>query len=165
MPGYSTMILSKETKRLLTFLVVALPLALLASMIPGNVIINKTKSVPFALMLKSSSTPEKGDYVTYPLKKSRHDYIEDSVLVTKRVECIAGEYLALTPYNIYTCNNNPLGRTLTETSDGRLIKPFHWNGPVPNGKVFLMGSHTLSFDSRAWGFADADKLKRVIPLF
>jgi type IV secretory pathway protease TraF len=31
---------------------------------------------------------------------------------------------------------------------------FHYDGPVPSGKVFVMAPHPRSFDSRYWGFVD-----------
>lgn len=84
----------------------------------------------------------------------------------KRVGCSAGETLKVTGDDYY-CNDRYIGKAKHKTLMGSPLTPFVYNGPVPEGKVFAVGDHKDSYDSRYWGFLDLDKVEArawAIPL-
>jgi conjugal transfer pilin signal peptidase TrbI len=98
------------------------------------------------------STVKKGDYVVFPFS----DPIATKgaqVDVTKRVGCASGGFLRVEDRRYY-CDGTYLGTALTLTLSGRRVDNFVFNGPVPEGKVFVIGDHPASYDSRYWGLLD-----------
>lgn len=78
----------------------------------------------------------------------------------KYVRCESGEVLKVDGLKYY-CNDELLGVARTSDSKGNPIKPFVYNGVIPQGKYFVMGTHEKSFDSRYWGFLDYSLIKGV----
>lgn len=76
----------------------------------------------------------------------------------KRVGCSEGETLKVEGDDFY-CNGNYLGKAKHKTLMGSPLKPFVFNGTVPYGKVFAVGDHKDSYDSRYWGFLDLNKVE------
>lgn len=121
-----------------------------------------TKSVKYSLLVKVTGAPQKGEYVNVRLY---HEAIaaDQAVQLTKRVGCVAGEQLR-TDGGKHYCGTQFLGQALEKDSKGKKLPRFVWNGPVPPGKVYLVGDHPRSFDSRYFGFVNASSLERLKPV-
>ncbi len=121
-----------------------------------------TQSVKYSLLVKVGGQPHKGDYVNVQVF---HQAIakDQAVRLTKRVGCVAGDVLRTEKGKQY-CGNQFLGQALEKDSKGKKLPTFVWNGPIPEGKVYLVGDHPRSFDSRYFGFVNAAALERLHPL-
>lgn len=128
-----------------------------------GVVIPTTPSIKYHLLLESSGVPAKGDYVDVEIYHTKIDP-ERAVKLTKRVGCIAGEVLRYENGRHY-CGDDYLGTVLKRTSRGEPLKAFEYTGQIPEGKVFLLGDHERSFDSRYFGFVNVDALQRLTPIF
>jgi len=78
-------------------------------------------------------------------------YYKKGTIFTKYIRCIEGDTLNTKGLNYY-CNGKFIGKARTHDSKGRSIKNFVFNGVIPKGKYFAMGTHPKSYDSRYWGF-------------
>lgn len=125
-----------------------------------HLVINSGVSLPQTFFWKTGGVVEQGDYVTFWMD---HKLMPRPATVVKRVVCTEGHVLEEKTGWVY-CDGEFLGISKPETKDGRPMEPFVWNGPVPKGKVFVMGTHRDSFDSRYVGFIDAQVVSRVVPL-
>jgi conjugal transfer pilin signal peptidase TrbI len=115
-------------------------------------------------MLVADPTPlQRGDYVNAEIL---HPVIDrnQAVTLTKRAACLPGDQLTF-QRNSHYCNGEWLGSVLQRTKDGQALQPFVWNGPVPEGMVFLSGDHARSFDSRYFGFVKAKSLRHLRVVF
>jgi conjugal transfer pilin signal peptidase TrbI len=135
----------------------------LISYVHIGVVIPMTPSVKYHVLLESSGAPAKGDYVDVDVYHAGIDE-ERAVRLTKRVACVAGEMLRFENGRHY-CEDQYLGTVLKRTSEGLPLRPFEYSGPVPDGKVFLIGDHERSFDSRYLGFVNHAALTRLTPVF
>lgn len=84
----------------------------------------------------------------------------------KRVECDEGEQLSVDESKTYFCSGRYLGRAKDRSRAGEAVRHFCFNGVVPAGKMFVMGDHIDSYDSRYIGFVDkAEVVGRAWPIF
>ena len=59
-----------------------------------------------------------------------------------------------------------VGHTLAEDSERNPLPLFRFDGVIPEGKLFVVGHHPRSWDSRYFGFVDVEEvLNRAYPLF
>jgi len=135
-----------------------------------------TESINATLLWEVDSQPQFGDYGNYPLdtihlsaKSTLNNITEnktknaDYIVVTKKVACVSGQTL-WSDGLAYYCDGVQLGFAKTTTRKGEVLNPFQYNGIIPDGKLFLLGEHKDSFDSRYWGFADASLVKKAIKI-
>lgn len=126
-----------------------------------------TDSVKATVVWRTTGIPQKGDYAMYTLDVRPYKYLKsdlvkgDSIIVTKRVVCTAGDTL-IEKDRHFLCNGEHVAVAKTTSTQGKPLTPFAWNGPIPAGKVFLLGEHLDSFDSRYWGFADQSATQRAV---
>ena len=142
--------------RLTALLIVA---GIIASL-EQNMVWNLTSSVKPSLMYRSDGIVKKGDYVTFFLK---HPYLKNGskeYRLTKLYRCGPGDILVTKGQELY-CNEKRVATTLTHTASGKPLIPFQWNGPIPEGRAFVLGDDPESFDSRYWGFVAIDNLERL----
>jgi hypothetical protein len=86
--------------------------------------------------------------------------------VVKQIGCNEGEHLSVTDHGYYYCGDNYLGHAKTHSRKGTPVENFRYDGIVPQGKFFAIGSCPDSFDSRYIGFLDKADVKAIaIPLF
>ena len=116
-------------------------------------------SIRYSLLWVVGGPGGKGDYVTVPVHHPliRGPYNDH---LTKRIGCVEGEVLRFENGGDY-CGSYWLGRVLPRAYDGTPLKPFVWNGPIPAGKVFLVGDDPRSFDSRYLGFFNRTETVRL----
>lgn len=148
-------------RRLLIVLVVVAAVTALLQAVP--LVFPMTDSVKYHVLVRVPGEAHKGDYVNIALYHESIDKAQ-AVKLTKRVACVAGEVLKY-ERGTHWCNEQYLGTVLKRDTQGVPLPEFAWNGPVPEGKVFLTGDHVRSFDSRYFGFVNASALERLLPLF
>jgi len=124
----------------------------------------ETKSIPFRFSFDAFGPPAKGDYVRVPVQ---HPMIEENrkTTLTKHVVCAAGDTLTFDGEAHY-CNGIKVDTINVRHTDlGQPLPIFIWNGPIPAGKFYLLGTHPRSFDSRYLGFFDATTAQKVWGIF
>lgn len=105
-----------------------------------------------------------GDLVEFTVAQDSILPTEDlPAVLTKRVVCMAPSVLSWRS-DAFWCDAARLGEVMSETSDHRPLTRFVWEGPVPQGKAFVLGDRPHSYDSRYLGFIDVDRLNRVVGL-
>lgn len=121
----------------------------------------RSESVPAKILFKTAGIPQRGDYVTFPV---RHPYIGNNTeWLTKLVGCGSGDPLHVVGKDYY-CNGNLIGHAKNKTLQGKPLTPFLWNGPIPPQQLFMVGKHPDSFDSKYLGFISTHQAQRLIPL-
>jgi len=120
------------------------------------------ESVPVTLAWIEGGQVSKGDYVVF---EAQHPIINEGrpSHLTKQVACVAGESVHFDGEK-FSCDGAVLGAVIRSTSDGRPIAVAAVEGVIPAGKIFVMGTHPRSFDSRYLGLLDESKVQRVRPL-
>lgn len=122
--------------------------------------------------MPANTTVSKGQYITFfqfdpyiieiQVKHMKRPAIEP---LLKRVACMEGESLKVDHHDYY-CGDKYLGRARSKTPSGRILSAFNYNGPVPKGKLFVIGDRDASFDSKYFGFIDhGDILAVQKPVF
>lgn len=149
--------LSRREKQLILAL---LPFLLLGALIPGRLSVTTTPSLKYRVFFLGSKPLEhrieSGDYLLFPHKEDR---------LIKMVGCLPGDRLDNIDGEFF-CNGEPLGRALTTDSLGKALPRFQFNGVVPAGRLFMVGHHARSYDSRYMGFIDAsDITHKAYPLW
>jgi len=138
-------------------------MVLLIGIYEPRVVFAKTRSTRYHWLFTVTGIPRKGDYVNVEVRYPLLDPMK-AVLLTKRVGCMPGERLEFLRGEHY-CDGVLLDRVLARDSKGAPLAPFAWNGPIPWGKVFVVGDNPRSLDSRYFGFVDVAGLQRLWPLF
>ena len=111
-----------------------------------------------------------GDFVTFN-EKSRLDmfvkkgHLKNIHTLVKQIGCSPGELLSQSTRNWY-CNGKYVGTALLEDSKGRRLPQFNFDGIVPAGSYFMVGTNPRSFDSKYYGFIHANEIiYKDIPLW
>ena len=87
-------------------------------------------------------------------------------LVVKYIKCDAGDRLEVKHQGEFFCNNIYLGSAKTHSKEGVPVKRFEYDGIIPEGKFFAMGSCADSYDSRYVGLEDKHDIQAIaMPLF
>lgn len=76
----------------------------------------------------------------------------------KRVACVEGDLLQVRNRS-YFCNGRFLGAAKETALSGEPVANFIFSGTVPTGRIFVMGDHKDSYDSRYYGFIDKREIK------
>lgn len=124
-----------------------------------HVVLAHGESVPYTLFWKLPRSPaRKGDFVmlevTHPIIGPR------PATLTKQLVCDSGDLLQLKD-DAFWCNGIRLGGFITRTWDDHPLRPFAFDGLIPEGEGFVMGTHPRSFDSRYFGLVDKTRLIRL----
>jgi hypothetical protein len=149
----------------------ALTLAVVAATywVGGHLMLTETESLAerffFIRDVKPGEKFPRWSYVTFGLSHP-HFKKGKKELLTKMVRCEAGETLKVTDQREYFCNGQFLGRSFERDSKGVALPQFRYSGPIPPGKLFVMGQHERSFDGRYFGLIDEREVVKVAyPLF
>jgi len=132
--------------------------------LPGHISVTLTPSLVyrvFFLISPKSRTFKQGDYLLF------HQQLDEAKTdkLLKKVGCAAVHRLTVNNGEYY-CDENYLGHALTQDTQGKRLPQFIFNGLVPPGSLFMVGSHPRSYDSRYFGFIYADSvLKKAYPLW
>ncbi len=85
--------------------------------------------------------------------------------LVKRVSCIEGEFLRVEDRKYY-CGDRYLGKAKTHSLTGVPVKNFVFNGRIPIGFLFVMGTNKDSYDSRYFGFISRKEVAAIAyPVF
>lgn len=127
-----------------------------------RVVLAHGESVPVTVFWKlPRSMPVKGDYVMLEVE---HPIVGPRpTQLTKQLVCDAGDRLQLRD-DAFWCNGVRLGGFITRTWDDKPLTPFAYDGKIPEGQAFVMGTHPRSFDSRYFGPVDKSRLVRLAGL-
>jgi len=121
--------------------------------------INLTESLPYRLFwISDNASFDKGGYVMFdsPSPKLTKPFV-------KSVGCISGDTLENRHSHFY-CNDVWIADAIPQTTEADLI-PFQFNGKIPEGYFFALGTHPSSYDSRYFGLIESAKAKPVKPIF
>jgi type IV secretory pathway protease TraF len=139
--------------------------------LPPHISVTLTPSLGhrvFFLTEAESLDFKEGDYLlfrkqlVYSPMRDNHPRTDQ---LLKRVGCTAGHRLTVINKEYY-CDEIYLGRALDKDSKGKALQRFVFNGPVPTGSLFMVGSHPRSYDSRYFGFIHAESvLKKAYPIW
>jgi len=146
--------------------------ALLAGLwLPPRIIVATSPSLNHRVffLIKEKSKIKTGDYLVFRhIKTTFVDsglYKENNRLI-KQVGCSPGETQTRDVNDRFFCEQKLLGKALTRDSKGRDLPQFNFIGPVPDDNFFMVGSNPRSFDSKYFGFIQADEiLYKALPLW
>lgn len=103
----------------------------------------------------------KKPYVEFPVY-FKDKYFKNADYLVKILACDEGHYLNVDEKKNYYCDGEYLGKAVDTDSLGKPVNHFVWNGIIPKGKAFVIGTHPRSYDSRYFGFIDKDKIIRYL---
>lgn len=139
--------------------------------IAGRIAVVTSESIDHRVFFlsKQAGHISKGDYLVFN-KEGAHAFMQKSLKVhdrlLKKVGCVPGDEITVDEKLNYSCNNNPIGQALTADSKGRALNPIIFNGVVPKGNYFMVGTHPRSFDSKYYGFINEhDFLYKALPIW
>lgn len=146
-----------------------LALILGGAIIPSRFSVTLTPSLRHRIFYLDQSpdkkTIKKSDYVMFVLTDRRINDGKSSNTI-KEVGCGEGDLLMVQGKDYYCSANEYLGRAKDYSLKGERVDNFVYNGIVPEGKVFVIGHHKDSYDSRYFGFINKQAIKaKAYPVF
>jgi type IV secretory pathway protease TraF len=149
-------------KRIVFIFLLALVIAG-GALIPSRFAVMLSPSVShrifFIAKYTAGDTVKNGDYVMVPISTPLIENGKPQKAI-KKVGCAAGEIL-LSKDRKFFCNTVFLGKAKEASLKGEKLTVFNYAGAVPEGKMFLVGSHKDSYDSRYFGFTDTKDMLHV----
>ncbi|WP_342250360.1 peptidase [Sphingomonas sp. OTU376] len=148
-----------------------IPLCMVASWLLPKVTLVMSPSIDAWIVTPAAGPIQKGDLVQFILD---HPVAGPKpVSVTKYVMCVAGDRLSLVEpasanpgprVGLFFCNGIFLGRTLSQSSDGKPLPHSTWRGVIPKGFAYVGSRHPRGFDSRYLGILSLERLHRMTRL-
>jgi len=127
--------------------------------IANNIVLATTNSIEKTVFWKSPGVILQGDYVSYNI----NDSVIGEQLIIKQIGCIEDSRIVLIEKDFY-CDNKFIGKYKTQSMTGLKLFPTKDLGLIPNGQVWLMGTHKDSYDSRYFGLVSKSHLLRLNPI-
>lgn len=161
----------RVNRREQTIAIVFLAFILAGAWLPGRITVATSGSLDHRVffLLPAPAKVELGDYLVFrhrDLSRVQQGLRGDHDLMIKRVGCLPGEQLTTDETHFFTCNGQPLGQALEADSKGRPLPLFSFNGTVPTDKLFMVGTHPRSYDSKYYGFIDVHEIShQALPLW
>lgn len=145
-------------------------ISFLGYFIVSNLVVSLGDSIDRKVFWKVNAKElKRGNYVL--IQTDEKDIFAKGKLISKIVGCASGEVLEIKD-NEYYCGEDYLGRAKNKSRTGISVTPFNPCGSsyckyqVPEGQYFVVGTHKDSYDSRYFGFVDADKIvAKLLPLW
>ena len=111
----------------------------------------------FLVVKNPNSPPKRGDFVY--LRFPGHKFFSSQDLFMKIVKGVPGDWLQTKGREIYI-NGIRVALAKEKSLVGDTLDPLHFSGKIPEGKLFLMGEHLDSYDSRYEdiGLVDASRI-------
>ena len=141
-----------------------LGLIALAALAADHIGFVSTPSIPYRVVFYAWGTPHRGDYLSVTV---HHRLIERDKpeLLTKQLACGPGDTLRFAD-GVHTCNGQVIDHILlSKLEDGTPVPPFQYDGVIPEGQGFLLGTHPRSLDSRYLGLFPIQGARKVWGLF
>ncbi len=151
--------------------IVFLAFILAGAWLPGRVTVATSGSLEHRVffLLPAPAKVELGDYLVFrhrDLSQVQQGLRADHDQMIKKVGCLPGDQLTMDAANHFFCNGRSLGQALEADSKDRPLPLFSFNGTVPTGKLFMIGTHPRSFDSKYFGFIDVHEIShQALPLW
>ena len=151
--------------------IVFLAFILAGAWLPGRVTVATSGSLDHRLffLLPAPAKVELGDYLVFrhrDLSQVQLGLRADHDQMIKKVGCLSGNQLTMDAANHYFCNGRLLGQALEADSKGRPLPRFSFSGSVPADKLFMVGTHPRSYDSKYYGFIDVHEIShQALPLW
>ena len=123
------------------------------------------KSLPYHIWL---SLPYRDKpFVEFPVYwDDKYFTQKNKVFLIKILACDEMHYLTVDKDKNYYCDGKFIGKAVDTDKNGNPVKNFVYNGQIPLGKAFVIGTHQRSYDSRYFGFIDKAKIIRYLyPIF
>ena len=157
-----------QKKRAIIALAVMVPAVILCLWTGKRIFYSLSPSLGYKLFwltpVKSGQEIQPGDYVLFPAPKVYSQLaginLPDSAKAMKRVKCKDGQTLTVQGRNFF-CDNIFIGQAKEKTISGKPLTLFVFNGVIPDGKLFVMGNHRDSYDSRYMGFIDRNSVEAI----
>ena len=160
-------------KRIVFIFLLALVIAG-GALIPSRFAVTLSPSVNhrifFIAKYSAGDTVKIGDYVMVSFSSPLIENGKPQKVI-KRVGCVAGEVLLNNDgeFSCYllgddekpSCDGTFLGKAKEFSLKGEKLPVFSYAGVVPEGKMFLIGSHKDSYDSRYFGFVNVKDILYV----
>ncbi len=159
------------SRREKTVALVFLAFGLLGAWLPERLTVATSGSLEHRLFFLRPypGSTKVGDYLVFrhrELSQVRQGLRQGGQQMVKKVGCVPGEQLVRDAEGNFTCEGRELGNALAADSTGLPLPQFTFAGEVPPGKLFMIGSHPRSYDSRYFGFIDASEiLHQALPLW
>jgi len=122
--------------------------------------INFSPSLPqkYLIGVRNTRDIKKGDLIVFRFKGD--DFAPKGLQFFKKVVCVPGDKLEVNPQKReFYCNGKFIGRALNYScKEHKPVYPFVFNGTIPKGKYFVIGTDKCSYDSRYWGFVDKSQI-------
>ena len=144
---------------------------LVGAWLPGQITVATSASLDHRVffLLPAPAKVELGDYLVFShrgLSQVQQGLRADHDQMIKRVGCLPGEQLTMDAASHFFCNGRSLGQALEADSKGRPLPQFSFNGTVPADKLFMVGTHPRSYDSKYYGFIDVYEIShQALPLW
>jgi type IV secretory pathway protease TraF len=151
--------------------IVFLAFILVGAWSPGRISVATSGSLDYRVffLLPAPAKVELGDYLVFrrrDLSQVQQGLRADHDQMIKKVGCLPGEQLTTDETHRFTCNGRLVGQALEADSKGRPLSRFSFTGPVPAGKLFMVGTHPRSYDSKYYGFIDVHEIShQALPLW
>ena len=151
--------------------IVFLAFILAGAWLPGRMTVATSGSLDHRVffLLPPPAKIELGDYLVFRhqgLSQMQQGLRGDHDQMIKKVGCLPSDQLTINEVNHFFCNGRSLGQALETDSKGRHLPIFSFNGPVPADKLFMVGTHPRSYDSKYYGFIDVHEiLHQALPLW
>ncbi|MBU3943314.1 MAG: S26 family signal peptidase [Proteobacteria bacterium] len=170
-----TSLLFRLTRWEKTVAMVVLAALLLGSFLPGRLIVAISDSLDHRLFFMTGFNRDKiknGDYLVFQGNKEDVEKHAKPMLnkdldrLIKKVGCAPGEMLTRDTQGQFFCQGVFIGKALKADSLKRPLTQFQFSGIVPEKTFFMIGTNPRSYDSKYFGFVDADKiLHKALPLW
>jgi len=154
-----------------TVAIVFLTFLLVGAWLPGRITVATSGSLEHRVFFLLPPPPkvELGDYLVFrhrDISQVQPGLRGDHDQMIKKVGCLPGDQLTIDEANHFFCNGRLLGQALETDSNGRPLPKFLFNGQVPAGKLFMVGTHPRSYDSKYYGFIDVHEIShQALPLW
>ena len=160
----------RKNRKLIVTCLAIIVIALAGSALPGKIMVTTTPSLAHRVFYISHVPYGKPPSITtgdYVMVKASSPFIHNGepFEMTKRVACVAVDKLRVIG-RMFFCGYLFLGRAKERSLKGEPLPQFKFNGTIPDGKLFLMGDHKDSFDSRYLGFIKVKDVDAIAyPIF
>ena len=159
------------SRREQTVTIVFLAFLLVGAWLPGRITVATSGSLEHRVffLLPPPAKVELGDYLVFrhrDLSQVQSGLRADHDQILKKVGCLPGDQLTTDETHHFFCNGWLLGQALEADSKGRPLPHFSFNGPLPADKLFMVGTHPRSYDSKYYGFIDVHEIShQALPLW
>lgn len=138
-------------------------LSMAGHLLCGRIAVAVSPSLPHRIFIldRSGRAPRTGEYVLFTFSSPLYENGRRNRAI-KEVACRGGERLTVDrQHRHYYCDGRYLAMAKLTTLGGKPLPLFLYDGVIPKGRLFVMGTHRDSFDSRYWGFLEEKTIEAI----